>query len=306
MTVTPAKQTSRAITSEKKKAYGFILLGVLCIGTGPIFVKFISAPGSLIAFYRMLFATFFLTLPALIRNRQKPQNLARKEIAIAMLGGVVFATNTALQVTAITMTTASKVTLLDNTAPIWVGLIGWLLMGKRESWLYWVGLLVTMLGAAMMINITSMRFDSSQSLGDLIAILSGFTYGLYLLLTSRIRTRMNSLNYSWILAFSGTLTLLLFNGAVGYLTHPISINTLLLLIALAFSSQVMGWILINQALGMLPVAHASVILLGQPVVTTLLGIWILSEVPTPLQAIGGVICLAGIFLVQRSNMNQKN
>lgn len=305
MAAISAKQPSRSISNQKRKAYGFILLGVLCIGTGPILVKFITLPGSLITFYRMLFAAFFLTPLAFIRNWKQPKHLSYEEIAVAMLGGVVFAINTALQVTAITMTTASKVTLLDNTAPIWVGLIGWLLMGKRETWLYWVGLLITMLGAAMMINITSMRFDSNQNLGDLIAILSGFTYGLYLLLTSRIRTRMDSLTYSWILAASGTLTLLLFNGAVGYLAQPVSNNTLLLLIALAFSSQVMGWILINQALGMLPVAHASVILLGQPVVTTLLGIWILSEIPTLLQAVGGFICLAGIFLVQRSNLNQK-
>lgn len=306
MTAIPTNQTSRFITSEKRKAYGFILLGVLCIGTGPIFVKFISAPGSLIAFYRLLFAALLLTLPALIRNRQQPRKISRKDIAVAVLGGVAFSINIALWVTALSKTSASKVTLLDNTAPIWVGLIGWLLMGKRESWLYWVGLMATFLGAAMMINITSMRLDANQNLGDLIAILSGFTYGLYLLLTSRIRARMDSITYSWILACSGSVTLFLFNWMAGYLFQSLSSHSLVLIFAMAISSQVLGWILINQALGMLPVAHASVILIGQPVVTTLLGIWILSEIPTPLQAVGGVICLAGIFLVQRSNINSEN
>lgn len=305
MTAILPKQTSRSLTNEKRKAYGFILLGVLCIGTGPIFVKFISAPGSLIAFYRLLFAALFLTPLVLLQNRNQSKVLSHKVILAAILGGVAFSINVALWVTALSMTTASKVTLLDNTAPIWVGLISWLLMGKRENVLYWIGLLVTFVGAALMINLAQFQFNSQQGLGDLLAVLCGFTYGLYLLLTSRIRSRMDSVTYSWILACSGTVTLLFFNWMVGFLVQPVSAYSLLLIFAMALSSQVLGWILINQALGMLPVSHASVILLGQPVVTTLLGIWILSEIPTPLQAVGGVICLAGIFLVQRSNMNQK-
>jgi drug/metabolite transporter (DMT)-like permease len=300
-----SKHPSQTRMSEKKKAYAFILLGVLCIGTGPIFVKFISAPGSLIAFYRLLFASLILTLPVLIRNRKQSIVPSRKVILAAILGGVAFSINVALWVTALSMTTASKVTLLDNTAPIWVGLIGWLLMGKRESGLYWIGLLVTFVGAGLMIDLTRFQFNSQQGLGDLLAVLCGFTYALYLLLTSRIRARMDSITYSWILACSGTVTLLIFNWMMGYLIQPVSAYFLLLIFAMAISSQVLGWILINQALGMLPVAHASVILLGQPIVATLLGIWILSEIPTPLQAVGGIICLVGIFLVQRSNMNQQ-
>jgi drug/metabolite transporter (DMT)-like permease len=50
------------------------------------------------------------------------------------------------------------------------------------------------------------------------------------------------------------------------------------------------------------VALASVVLLGQPIVATILGIFILSEVPSLIQAVGGILCLSGIFIVQRSNI----
>jgi drug/metabolite transporter (DMT)-like permease len=299
----PTKQKLLPGQDEKRKAYGLIVLGVLCIGTGPVFVKFISGPGSLIAFYRLLFAGVFLSLMVFFRGRRLQKATSRKVVLGAVLGGVVFSFNVALWVTALSMTTASKVTLLDNTAPIWVGLIGWLLLGKRENWLYWVGLLVTFLGAGLMINITHFQLNSQQGLGDLLGVLCGFTYAFYLLLTSRIRSRMDSITYSWILACSGALTLLVFNWAAGYLGQPMSSVNLLLILVMALSSQVLGWILINHALGVLPVAYASVILLGQPVVATLLGILILKEIPSLVQAIGGSICLAGIFLVQRSNMD---
>jgi drug/metabolite transporter (DMT)-like permease len=46
-----------------------------------------------------------------------------------------------------------------------------------------------------------------------------------------------------------------------------------------------------------------VALVGQPVVTTLLGIVILNEIPSALQLLGALVCLAGILVVQRSQVN---
>ncbi len=287
---------------EKRKAYLFLGLGVLCIGTGPIIVKFIHVTGSLVSFYRLLFAALFLTLPVLIRNRRAKVKNSPSAIKWAILGGIAFSINVSLWVTALSMTTASKVTLLDNTAPIWVGIIGWLLFGKREGWLYWLGLIITFLGAGLMINISHFQINSLQGTGDLLGVLCGFTYGIYLILVSRTRSQMDSITYSWILACSGAVTLFLVNLALGYIFQPLSLQNLWLIFVMAISSQVLGWILINHALGLLPVAVASVVLLGQPVVATILGIFILSEVPSLIQAVGGVICLSGIFIVQKSNV----
>jgi drug/metabolite transporter (DMT)-like permease len=287
---------------DRRKAYLFLALGVLCIGTGPIFVKFIHGSGSLVAFYRLLIAALFLTLPVLIRNRRARVIVSKSSVRWAILGGVAFSINVALWVTALSMTTASKVTLLDNTAPIWVGLFGWLLFGKREGWVYWVGLLVTFMGAGLMINLQNIQINSLQGGGDLLGVLCGFTYGIYLILTSRTRSQMDSVTYSWILACSGTITLFLVNLALGSLSQTLSLQSFLLIVAMSLSSQVLGWILINHALGLLPVALASVVLLGQPIVATILGIFILSEVPSLIQAVGGILCLSGIFIVQRSNI----
>jgi len=71
-----------------------------------------------------------------------------------------------------------------------------------------------------------------------------------------------------------------------------------LIFLMALTSQVIAWVLVNDALGQLPAAAASVALVGQPIVTTLLGIFILKEVPSFLQMIGALICLAGILIVQ--------
>jgi len=68
---------------------------------------------------------------------------------------------------------------------------------------------------------------------------------------------------------------------------------------MALSSQVIAWLMVNQALGELSVSVSSIILVGQPVVSTLLGIVLLKEIPGILQLGGGVLCLIGIYTVQR-------
>jgi drug/metabolite transporter (DMT)-like permease len=55
-----------------------------------------------------------------------------------------------------------------------------------------------------------------------------------------------------------------------------------------------GW-----ALRWLRASFASVALLAQPVGTALLAWWILDEEIAPLQALGGLAVLAGIFLASR-------
>jgi len=68
---------------------------------------------------------------------------------------------------------------------------------------------------------------------------------------------------------------------------------------MALSSQVPGWYLVNEALGKLPSAAGAVALVGQPMVSTLLGIFILGEFLTVGQGAGVFLCLAGILLAQR-------
>jgi len=81
VSATSNRNSQQSGQNERSKAHGFISLGVLCIATGPIFVKLISGPGSLIAFYRLFFAALLLTPLAIIRQHRQP--------LVAMLLGMV-------------------------------------------------------------------------------------------------------------------------------------------------------------------------------------------------------------------------
>jgi drug/metabolite transporter (DMT)-like permease len=287
--------------SQSKKALALIFLGVLLLGTGPMFVKYVHANGVLVGFYRLFFAAAMLSLPAIFLKPKTEKILpSGKGLKWGILGGLVLALNLSLWCTALNYTTASAVTLLDNTAPVWVGLLGWLLLGERQSGRFWLGLLVTIGGAGLMIGWDVFYGSSTQTTGNLIGIASGISYAIYVLITKEARNHMTSLRYTWIETISGTIGLLLVALLAGLFKQPMPGKSLFLIFLMSLTSQVIGYLLINHAVEKLPAAAVSVALVGQPVVTTLLGIVILKEIPSLLQLVGALICLIGIIVVQRS------
>ena len=285
--------------SDTKKAMLFIVLGVILLGTGPMFVKYVQSNGILVGFYRLFFAAIMLSLMVRLNiPKSDPAEQRKGGLVWAILGGLVFAINISLWCSALNYTTASAVTLLDNTAPVWVGLFSWLVLKEKKPGKYWLGLMIALAGAGLMIGWDILYSSASQTTGNLMGIASGVSYAIYIFLTQKARKYMSALRYSWIVAISGAIELLMASLVMGLFNQPLPVKSLVMIFLMALSSQVIAWLLVNHALGHLPASGASVALVGQPVVTTLLGIVLLKEIPSPLQMVGALICLAGILLVQ--------
>ena len=77
------------------------------------------------------------------------------------------------------------------------------------------------------------------------------------------------------------------------------------LIGLGVVSHACGQGLIAYALGGLPASLASVTLLVQPVATSFLGIWLLAQPLVPIQMLGAVIVVTGLFFAIRGQMARK-
>jgi len=293
--------------SLEKKTFIRIGIGVLLLGTGPMFVKFVNANGTIVAFYRLLFASVMLMLPVLISSENQKSTLDKdRSVLWILLGGSSFAINMGLWCSALNFTSASIVTLLDNTAPVWVGLFSWLVLGKKQNKFYWWGLSMTLVGSILLVGSSLASFNSQQFLGNMLSLASGISYAAYILITQQARRMVSSLRYSWLVSSIGALLLFAFGLITGALKQTLSLQGFLLIFLMSLSSQVLGWYLVNDALGKLPAAAASVALVGQPLVVTVLGVFILREIPSFLQIIGGIACLIGIIIVQRSFNKTEN
>jgi drug/metabolite transporter (DMT)-like permease len=69
----------------------------------------------------------------------------------------------------------------------------------------------------------------------------------------------------------------------------------------AVVSQLIGYMSLAYALGHIPASVVSPTMILQPIITTLLAIPLLGEIPSIWQGIGGAIALIGIYVVNESH-----
>jgi drug/metabolite transporter (DMT)-like permease len=286
-------------TTSTRPAYLSIIFGVLMLGTGPIFVKAIHANGFLVAFWRMTFAALMLTVVLLLRGKGRLERARLREWRIALAGGVAFTVNISLFCTALLVIPVANLTLLDNTAPVWVGLLGWVFLRQRPVRAFWLGLVLSLTGAAILIGLGSSQSTEADPSANLLGVFAGISYGTFVFITARVRERMDSLVYTWLTALTSVVLLLPVTFFTGQFSQPLPWQSYGLIFLMALTSQVIGWYLINHALGHLPTGAAAVTLIGQPLVAITLGALLIGEVPTALKILGGVICLAGIVVAQK-------
>ncbi len=270
-------------------------VGVLCLGFSAIFVQWADAPGIVTACYRMLIAVVLMAVP-FYRRAKAQDNLSRRGLQFAVLGGLFFACDVGSWATGVTMSGATNPTLLANTAPLWVGLGAIVIFREKLSRMFWVGLLLTMSGAVVILGLDTLH-AASVGLGSLFGLLAGFFYGGYYLITQRGRETLDSLTYFWPAALTSALCLLALNLALGQPLTGYSTTTWLIFLAQGLISQVLGYLAINYALGNLPASLVAPTMLGQPVITAILAVLLLGESLAPWQIAGGVVVLVGIYIV---------
>jgi len=278
-------------------AYLALVAGVVCIGCSAIFVKLAAVPGTASAFYRVFVAGIIL-VPWWLLTR--PSYPSTRDLVLILAGGIFFALDLVLWNSGLLLTSAATATLLANNAPIWVGLGVLVIFHEHLSLYYWAGLIIAMVGMALIVGGDAWR-QLSFNRGDLLAIGASLFYAAYLLTTERVRSRVDTLTFMTLSVASCIGSLFPMSLLLGVPLTGYSHQTWVALIGLGLVSQLGGWLAISYALGHLSAAPVSVGLLGQAVVTALLSMPLLGEYLSGNQVIGGVLVLAGIYLVNRQS-----
>ncbi len=278
--------------------YAALIGGVLCISFTGIFTKWAAMPGPVTGAWRMFVAAIVLAVP-FAREARGWSAGERQGVTWGVLGGLWFAINLGMLTSALLLTSAANATLLDNTAPIWVGLGALFIFKERLGRVYWIGLALALTGAAV---VTGFNPAGGMHLGtgDALAFAGALFYAGYLLNTQRARRNLSSLSYAWLVAITAAATLIAVSVAMGFSLTGYPLKSMASVIMMGILSQAGGWLLIGYALGHLPASTAVIVLLAQPVLTGLLAVPLLGEALTLPQVTGGALALTGIYLCLRS------
>jgi drug/metabolite transporter (DMT)-like permease len=282
------------------------LLAYLALGTGIValsfsamFVRWANAPGPVTAFYRLFFSIFLL-LPFFVPRLKTNPGIRSWSIVFPLLAGIFTACDLGLWTASLAYTTAANATLLGNTAPLWVALGTWLILKQKLTPAFWRGLVLALLGAALIMG-TDFILHPRFGIGDVMAVSTGVFYGAYFLTTEKSRLHFDPVSHIWIVGVGASISLFVINLVLQYPLSGYPTQTWLVFLATAVVSQLIGYMSLAYALGHLPASVVSPTMILQPVLTTLLAIPLLGEIPSVWQGIGGAIALVGIYIVNESH-----
>jgi drug/metabolite transporter (DMT)-like permease len=281
-------------------ALGALLVGAACIALSPIFVRLSEAGPTATAFWRVALAVPVLWLLYFFKRGAATRRYAGKW-PLLLVAGFAFAGDLGFWHASVQLTSVANSTLLANLAAIFVTLAAWIFLQQKPTRLFLAGLGAALLGVGLLVH-TSLAFSSTSLVGDALGVVTAMFYAGYILAVKGLRDRGETTLY--LMAVTSTITaLFLFPVALaaGETMLPASAYGWWILIGLALISHAAGQGLIAYALAHLPAAFSSVSLLSQPVMAALFAWLLLSEGLMPLQILGGLIVLAGIYLARRGS-----
>lgn len=284
-------------------AYLALGVGVISLSFSAMFVRWAHAPGPVTAFYRLFFSILLL-LPFFLPRLRTHPSIRSQMIIFPLLAGVFTAFDLALWTASLAYTTASNATLLGNTSPLWVALGTWLIFRQKLTPGFWRGLAIALMGAVLIMG-TDFILHPRFGVGDAMALFTGFFYGGYFLFTQKSRSTFDPVVHIFFVGVGASLSLSVINLVMGYPFFGFDRSTWLVFLASALVSQLIGYMSLAYALGHLPASVVSPTMILQPVLTTLLAIPLLAEVPTVWQGLGGAIALVGIFIVNQSHLRSQ-
>jgi drug/metabolite transporter (DMT)-like permease len=251
------------------------------------------SPGHLVLL-RFLAASIFFALLAFAGRVQRPE---KSDFPYLILSGFLGITAYQLFLNFGQKTVSSGVaSLLVNTAPIWTALLAVPLLGERLSARQWSGLALGLAGSMMLI---ASQFTLGFSAGAWLVLAASWSHASSFLVQKPLLKRFSPVSLiAWTVWF-GTLFFLPFGAgfseAVRQAPRPATAVVIYLGIGPAALAY-MGW---AYVLTHLPASEAVGFLYLIPVCSMLLARLWLGETPTALAVLGGVVAIAGVFLVQR-------
>jgi drug/metabolite transporter (DMT)-like permease len=273
------------------------LAGALAIAFSAILYSAAEVSPETGAFFRCAYA-----LPALwVFVRLEEQLLGRRprELRLtAWVAGGFFAADLLFWHHAIEAVGAGLSTVLANTQVVLVGLIAWALFRERPTPAALAAIPIAMLGIVLISGaLEEGAYGDNPALGVLFGVLTGIAYsGFLLTLRHGAGDKRRVAGPLFDATLASTVLILLVGFASGDLDLVPGLESQAWLVALALTSQVLGWLLITVSLPRRPAVGTSLLLTLQPVATVVFAAILLGEDPSPLQLVGAAAILAGLIV----------
>jgi drug/metabolite transporter (DMT)-like permease len=277
-----------------KRVAPFVVLGIalLAVSNGAIFARLADAPPLAIAAWRVGLA-LLVVLPLAV-TAPWPRDISLRSVGLAVGAGALLALHFATWIASLEHTTIARSVLFVSTSPIWVALLQFFVGQGAPPRSTLLALALAVAGAAVVCG--SGLGGEAALTGDLLAVAGGIAMAGYFLLSRSAQRELPFRNYLGI-AYGVAAALLWVSVLVtGTQATGFDAGTWWALAGMAAVSQLIGHSGYNWSLRHLDPLFVAVVSVGEPVLASLLGWWLIGEALDARTGAGGLLILAAIAL----------
>lgn len=276
-----------------------VLLGVLAVSGSAILIRLSAVHYVAAATYRMLFTVGLMAPTMMYRMRRRPAAVAEPPMDGAarfwcIVGGVFLALHFGFWFKSLQLTSVSTATVLVNTHPLFVMLLGMVVLREKVPAAAAIWMLVAMAGSAGL-ALGGTGFGESALEGNLMAIAGAMFVSVYMVIGRYARRSVSLLRYTFLVYLAAASTLLLYALASGVDLGPYPPREYVIFLAMAVFPTLLGHSVFNWALKYLKMSFVSTAILGEPVFATILAIFIFVEIPGPWTVLFGALVIFAIY-----------
>jgi drug/metabolite transporter (DMT)-like permease len=287
------------------KPYLVLAFGVVSVAFAAIFIRLAEAHPLVIATYRLSLASLVLAPIAWFQARDELRKLSRRQLLLSIASGGFLALHFALWITSLSYTTVTSSVVLVTASPIFVAIASYLLFREKITGRIIAGVIVSIIGA-IIIGFNNWQLGGTSLHGSILSLLGAIAIAGYLLIGRRLRQNMGLLSYVFLTYTSAAVFLLITSFIKGASLTGYSGDTYLMFILLALIPQLLGHSALNWSLRYIPATMVTIAVLGEPIGATILAFFILKEVPSIFEIIGGILILGGIAIAfSKSTGNER-
>ncbi|NLX09103.1 MAG: DMT family transporter [Chloroflexi bacterium] len=305
-------QTSQPVLAAPGwRPYSALAAGVLAVSTAAIFIRLAQnedAPSLVLAAARLSVAALALTPLVLTRYRAELRRIKWSDMKWALASGLALGLHFAAWITSLEYTAVVNSVVVVTTSPLWVALLAPLLLNEKLGRRALLGLMLALAGGVL-VSLSGDVGDPPKNhdplLGEGLALVGALMAAIYFVIGRRLRARLGVMVYIWLVYSVAAVLLLIVVALAGLPVGGLAGEAYLWMLLMGLVPQLIGHSAFNYALGFLPAAYVSLVVLGEPIGSGILAMFFLGEWPVPLQLAGSALILVGIIAATTEQQVEK-
>ncbi|MBP2638739.1 MAG: carboxylate/amino acid/amine transporter [Firmicutes bacterium] len=282
------KQTIGTLTIVASAA-GFATLAIL--------IKFAYAAGAnaiTILSARFLIAALFLGL--LLKKRGISLYVGKKiGLQLFLLGALGYGNMALLFASSLNYLPASLTAMLLYAYPTLVTLMSFVLGNERFSFKKGSALFISFVGLILVLGVS---YNEIHPVGVFLGLGSAFIYACYIIIGNRLLKDVTPLVTTIYVCASAAIFFILIGLVTGDLLFNLPLQGWLAMLAIAVFPTIIGILGFFSGSAHIGATNASIISTVEPLITVILAAILLNESITLAQALGGVLIITGIVILQ--------